>query len=151
MLCQAQVHQRLLGCLYHTAFVVWISIFSYPHFLSSLTFMNFRCLSLRASEGCLGEMSGGPCAALHLPVKLRRGHPLRTGSSPSAAPSALAQPRDARVPRALPRCSPAFNRRVGLLLALRLPEGGRDDWERRRKTRLQGIREMLLKYMATYR
>lgn len=23
---------------------VWISIFSCPHFLSSLTFMNFRCL-----------------------------------------------------------------------------------------------------------
>lgn len=29
--------------------------------------------------------------------------------------------------------------------------GGRDVWEQRKKTRLQGIREMLLKYMATYR
>lgn len=37
----------------------------------------------------------------------------------------LAWPGLARGPRALPGCSPAFNRRVGLPLALQLPEGGK--------------------------
>lgn len=50
-----------------------MSIFSCPHFLSSLTFMNFRCLSLSASEGCCAEICGGPCAALCVPVKWHKG------------------------------------------------------------------------------
>lgn len=63
-----------------------MSIFSRPHFPSSLTFMNFRCLSLRAPEGHRGETHGGPCAARRPPVEPREGHPIpQIPQGPAAA------------------------------------------------------------------
>lgn len=112
-----------------------MSIFSCPHFLSSLTFMNFRCLSLSASEGCCAETHGGPRAALCVPVRWHKGQ----------APGLWLQPgRGVRGDMggmwgAVGGCGTAgiavmlssFNRRVRLLSVLQLLEGARegDDWE----------------------
>lgn len=72
--------------------------------------MNFRCLSCWASEGHPGERCGGPGAASPGPAGMWLWSPW---------------PGLAQGPRTLPGCSPALNRRVGLLLALQLPEGGK--------------------------
>lgn len=71
---------RISCCFCSLTGGVWISIFSCPHFLSSLTFMNFRCLSLWASEGHRGETRGDPCAAL-CPGEVVQGTRHRDGSS----------------------------------------------------------------------
>lgn len=83
---------------------VWVSLFSCPLFLSSLTFMNFRCLSLWASEGRLGEARSGPCPVHCLLVKPCKGHPTWMWLQPICwtVPSLLAHPRDARVLWVLP-------------------------------------------------
>lgn len=126
---------------------VWMSIFSCPHFLSSLTFMNFRCLSLSASEGCCAEICGGPCTALRAPMKWHKGQApglwLQPGCGATGAHLAggcwgvlgvlggAGGAGGCCGTTGIAVMLPSSNRRVGLLSVLRLLEGARegDDWE----------------------